>query len=78
MRLVVPLAAALILGLWVARWWLLALPLVVVAAAAALLMLPGVSFDRDNPLFFLTVLLELALAAGISAGRYVRRRVAAN
>jgi hypothetical protein len=49
---------------WVARWWLLTLPLAMVGGAGLLLAM-GSTINQDNPLLFLVVLLELGLAAGI-------------
>jgi hypothetical protein len=61
-------------GALVRRWWLLALPLAMGVGAALLLGMPGSTIDRDNPLVFLVVLMEIALAAGIVGARYVSRR----
>jgi len=63
-------AVALAVGAWVARWWLLTLPLAMVAGAGLLLAM-GSKINQDNPLLFLVVLLELSLAAGI----VMRRRL---
>ena len=63
-------AVALAVGAWVARWWLLTLPLAMVAGAGLLLAM-GSRINQDNPLLFLVVLLELSLAAGI----VMRRRL---
>jgi len=57
-------AVAVAVGVWVARWWLLTLPLAM-ASGAALLLAMGSKINQDNPLLFLIVLLELGLAAGI-------------
>jgi hypothetical protein len=70
MGLVLIAAVAIIAGAWVARWWLLTLPLAMVAGAGLLLAM-GSTINRDNPLLFLVVLLELGLAAGI----VMRRRL---
>jgi peptidoglycan/LPS O-acetylase OafA/YrhL len=61
-------------GALVRRWWLLALPLTMGVGAALLLAIPGSTIDPDNPLVFLVVLLETALAAGILSARYAGRR----
>jgi hypothetical protein len=57
-------AVAVAAGAWVARWWLLTLPLAMVAGAGLLLAM-GSKINPDNPLLFLVVLLELGLAAGV-------------
>jgi hypothetical protein len=57
-------------GAWVARWWLLTLPLAMVAGAGLLLAM-GTKINPDNPLLFLVILLELGLATGI----IMRRRL---
>jgi hypothetical protein len=36
--------------------------------------MPGSTIDPDNPLVFLVVLLEMALAVGIVSARYASRR----
>lgn len=51
-------------GAWVARWWLLTLPLAM-AAGAGLLLAMGSTINKDNPVLFIVLLLELGLAAGI-------------
>jgi len=66
-------AVALAVGAWVARWWLLTLPLAMVAGAGLLLAM-GSRINQDNPLLLLVVLLELGLAAGI----VTRKRLAAS
>lgn len=60
-------------GWLVRRWWLLALPLAMVAGALLMLAMPGSSINPDNPLLFMTLLLEAALAAGIASGRYIHQ-----
>jgi hypothetical protein len=55
---------AIAAGAWIARWWLLTLPLAMVAGAGLLLVM-GSKINQDNPLLFLVVLLELGLAAGV-------------
>ena len=62
-------AVAVGVGWTVRRWWLLALPVAMVAGALLLVMMPGSSISRDNPLPFLALLLEAGFAAGIVAGR---------
>jgi hypothetical protein len=57
-------------GAWVARWWLLTLPLAMLSGAGLLLAM-GSKINPDNPLPFLFLLLELGLAAGI----LIRRRL---
>ena len=71
MGLLLVAAVALAAGAWVARWWLLTLPLAMVAGAGLLLAM-GSKINQDNPLLFLVLLLELSLAAGI----VMRRRLA--
>ena len=66
-------AVAVAIGTWVARWWLLTLPLAMVAGAGLLLAM-GSKIDQDNPLLFVVILLELSLAAGI----VMRKRLAAS
>jgi hypothetical protein len=63
-------AVAVGVGWAVRRWWLLALPVAMMAGALLLvMMMPGNSISRDNPLPFLALLLEAGFAAGIVAGR---------
>ena len=71
MTLFITATVALVAGAWVARWWLLTLPLAMVAGAGLLLAM-GSKINPDNPLLFLVVLLELSFAAGI----VMRRRLA--
>ena len=71
MGLLLVAAVALAAGAWIARWWLLTLPLAMVAGAGLLLAM-GSKINQDNPLLFLVLLLELSLAAGI----VMRRRLA--
>jgi len=71
--LLIIVTVALAVGAWVARWWLLTLPLAMVAGAGLLLAM-GSRINQDNPLLFLVVLLELGLAAGI----VTRKRLAAS
>jgi len=61
-------------GWLIHSWWLLTLPLAMAAGALLLLAMPGSSINPDNPLLFLTLLLEAALAAGITAARYTTAR----
>ena len=65
--------AAVAAGAWVARWWLLTLPLAMVAGAGLLLAM-GSTINQDNPLPFLVALLELGLGAGI----VIRKRLTAS
>jgi hypothetical protein len=60
-------------GAWLARWWLLTLPLAMLGGAGLLLSM-GSKIDQDNPLLFVVVLLELGLAAGV----VTRKRLAAS
>jgi hypothetical protein len=71
MGLVIVVTAAVAAGAWVARWWLLTLPLAMLGSAGLLLAM-GSKINQDNPLLFVVVLLELGLAAGI----VVRKRLA--
>ena len=64
MALFVVATVAVVVGAWVARWWLLTLPLAMVGGAGLLLAM-GSKINQDNPLLFLVILLELGLAAGI-------------
>ena len=64
MALLLVATVAVVAGAWVARWWLLTLPLAMVAGAGLLLAM-GSKINQDNPLLFLVILLELGLAAGI-------------
>jgi hypothetical protein len=64
MALFLVATVAVAAGAWVARWWLLTLPLAMVGGAGLLLAM-GSKINQDNPLLFLVVLLELGLAAGI-------------
>ncbi len=66
-------AVAVAAGAWVARWWLLTLPLAMVAGAGLLLAM-GSTINQDNPLPFLVALLELGLGAGI----VIRKRLTAS
>jgi hypothetical protein len=63
--LLIVATGALAAGAWVARWWLLTLPLAMLGGAGLLLAM-GSTINQDNPLLFLVVLLELGLAAGIA------------
>ncbi len=64
-------AVGIAAGAWVARWWLLTLPLAMVAGAGLLLAM-GSKINQDNPLLFLVLLLELSLATGIVMRRRLR------
>lgn len=64
MELLIIAAIAIAAGAWVARWWLLTLPLAM-AAGAGLLLAMGSTINKDNPVLFIVLLLELGLAAGI-------------
>ncbi len=64
-------AVGIAAGAWVARWWLLTLPLAMVAGAGLLLAM-GSQINQDNPLLFLVLLLELSLATGIVMRRRLR------
>jgi len=66
-------AAAAGLGVWLRRWWLLALPIAAATGAAFLLVMPGTHVDPDNPLAFLLIAVEASMAAGIALGNRVRR-----
>lgn len=72
MELFIIAVIAVAAGAWVARWWLLTLPLAM-AAGAGLLLAMGSTINKDNPVLFLVLLLELGLAAGI----VVRNRLSA-
>jgi len=63
-------AVAVFAGAWVARWWLLTLPLAMLGGAGLLLAM-GSTISQDNPLLFLVVLLELGLVVGV----LMRRRL---
>jgi hypothetical protein len=64
MTLFLVAAVAIAAGAWVARWWLLTLPLAMLGGAGLLLAM-GSKINQDNPLLFLIVVLELGLAAGV-------------
>ena len=69
--LILVAAVGIAAGAWVARWWLLTLPLAMVAGAGLLLAM-GSQINQDNPLLFLVLLLELSLATGIVMRRRLR------
>jgi hypothetical protein len=56
-------------GLFVRRWWVLAVPPAMAAGALLVMAMPGNSINPDNPLAFLFISLELFLAAGILTAR---------
>ena len=71
MALILVVVVAGGLGLWLHRWWLLALPPAAALGALLVLAMPGSHVDPDNPLAFLLLLIEVFLAVGI----LLRRRV---
>ena len=60
------------IGAWLRRWWLLALPPAAAVGAGVVLVMPGSHVTSDNPLPFLLVVVEAALAIGIALGSRLR------
>ena len=63
-------ALALLVGVRVSRWWLLALPPLAVAATVGGLALAGSAMSRDTPVPFLLLVVELFLAVGMWLGTH--------
>ena len=69
--LAVVAVVAVAAGLFVRRWWVLAVPPAMAAGALLVMAMPGNTINPDNPLPFLLICLELLLAAGILTARHI-------
>lgn len=71
MSLLILAVVAVGAGLFVRRWWLLAVPPAMAAGPLLVMAMPGNTVNPDNPLPFLLISLELLLAAGVLTARRI-------
>ena len=66
-------AAALLVGLLLARWWAVALPAAIAVGFVLVSLITGLSLG-DSPVAFLAVITTLAVGVGVLGRRRVDRR----